>query len=363
MFEVDPSVFSSAGHALSKHVEPPMNFNRFAFAFGLLSLIGSAWAADTAAQAELRSVLQARLTQISNLYVRYRTEELYAAPAKSITLPGGGRMSPLIGAKVLEESFSLLVPNCMVDSRMSKQGIESMKSGIGAAGVEIYTLVKTASRVETLVRQPGDKDLIGMVENGDVSAPRTLVIDVALGLRREDGTKWMLPAELNNMSLELKGGDIELRDLDDHQRTHVWIYSRTPGLPLRTYRVYTPPDNMVNVEIINDDFREVDGQMLPFTIVYRIQYFEGKQRFEPTKKQLSVAEYRLNDPENRTERYRLRWPAGTHLKDARSDQPFLIEKEGILRDEDIHQMLIKRADEERAQEEAAQKRIESIHRK
>ena len=141
---------------------------------------------------------------------------------------------------------------------------------------------------------------------------------------------WITPARLSKMNVRFDAlkQPILTESVADGRILSLLPFSPPNEYALSEYNVVYPPNfpggHPVNIKA--SDFKIVDGIPLPFTIIYRaIRPRDGKEMLRWTA---SVHSYKLNDPDNKDERYQMRWPKGLDLLDVRTKgKPGLKRKE------------------------------------
>ncbi len=121
-------------------------------------------------------------------------------------------------------------------------------------------------------------------------------------------------------------GKISLRGPNHEGWPNEWLFDPELGYAPVRYRVYKRESNEVSIEYTIEDFRPVDGLMLPFRVC-------GVWGMDPNDRSRTetvvVTAYRLDDPTNTPERYHIDWPEGTRVKDTHSGITFRVKDDAL----------------------------------
>lgn len=148
-------------------------------------------------------------------------------------------------------------------------------------------------------------------------------LEVALGLRMLNESDPFKKNDIENMALtHTAEKKVRLRGVTSRGEAHEWLLDPGLGYAAVWYGVYDREDAPPWAEYRMKDFRPVEGLLLPFRV-------EGVWRMDPDNTiqadTVMVDTYRLDDPENTPERYRIRWPDGASVVDNRARVVFRAE--------------------------------------
>jgi len=114
-------------------------------------------------------------------------------------------------------------------------------------------------------------------------------------------------------------GRVTLTCKDESQARKVtlqWELRPDLGYAVSSFRVVAQAQTKPQEEIIADDFRSVEGVMLPYSLRISAS-LEGPQVVSATER-MTITEYKIRDPGNTEVRYHIQWPEGTKLFDYRN---------------------------------------------
>lgn len=309
--------------------------------FGMLLTL----AATTVAQQDesvLRDVLLGRFTKLQNLIVNYKvTTEFTPQITDEQAVTKLGEKIIMVtkkGSLVATKEFSILEKRYLYDKHL-----ESWDQKIKHPDLPKVNLTKRQLDVFNPKRTEHLRCFEKNKPRGEIRNQRNLPegdIDVALGLREFGQHELLTDVLINEMSISQPNSDqVILRDVDAKGVTHEWVFDLKLGYALTRYRRLVPPDKHVNIEYIMEDFKNIDGIFLPFKTRSR---WKGRDNKTLRTDTIEIIEYKLNDPNNTPERYRIKWPEGTRIFDKRSGIHFST-KDGRMtytNDEDIFEMAL-----------------------
>jgi hypothetical protein len=122
-----------------------------------------------------------------------------------------------------------------------------------------------------------------------------------------------------------------------------WVVDPALGYAARSYRRVISDDGGADVEIIADDFRNVNGVTLPYLLTLKRNHVaaDGNTSTWVTSKIL-VKEYKVGSPENTPDRFQMKWPEGTTVIDKRSRLVFSVRNgQRVLDDQRIYEETVK----------------------
>jgi len=115
-----------------------------------------------------------------------------------------------------------------------------------------------------------------------------------------DAPAGLAPEDVKGMALtQTEDGKVGLRGLDRNDWPNKWLFGPEFGYALVRYRACLPKSNTRFVENVMEDFKPVDGLMLPF----RIRGAMGQDPSHPRRTEtLRLKACYLNDPSNTPDR-------------------------------------------------------------
>jgi hypothetical protein len=181
-------------------------------------------------------------------------------------------------------------------------------------------------RMEALfVTKGDDRPPVGQIR--DSLTPPVSTLETGLAMRLlEQGAQRLNAESLAEMEIDIQdNGDAAVRFMRPHEVPHEFVLSKNLGYAPVVYRIRRHDDGKVGVEMKMSDFENVDGIMLPRKMdLERCTYSEDGTKQLVQIKKLTVGRYRLNDPENVPERYHIKWPEDTLVREARSGLVFKV---------------------------------------
>ncbi len=302
-----------------------MRDSTIVFLAGLLCVVGAALgAAASDSDALSHEIVLARFERLQNLIADYEVTTRYAptsAPTDPVQKRGTGFVVTNTGTRVTAKQFSVLQDRCMYranDISWDRGFEHPYLAKIGSLYQSVY--VRTSDRVETFSgNDRGPKHNQGSIRQ-TAPLPKFGGFELCLGLRMWDAPDPLTVKDVEGMALaKTEEGAISLRGLNHNDWANEWVFDPQLGYALVRYRAYLPKSNTVFTEYVMEDFRPVDGLMLPF----RVHGVWGLDPNNPRRTETFVVKaYRLNDPNNTPDRYHIDWPEGTRVYDARTGTPF-----------------------------------------
>jgi hypothetical protein len=279
-----------------------------------------------------RLAVMARAEALRSLEVECTIEEVFTptptameSVAKAAAQPGFVRFELKTGTEFSHHRLCLLDGRWRWEHRRSEEAIESdRKNRFVPSHWSVRTCVQ--GTLEWLSAGGDPSRLAGSVSAAS-GPPDIPVILIALGLREGERGGWMSADAVRAMEAGDEGdGRFILRRTDGLGRTQEWVFDRARAYALVNYREFSGSDpHPLIFDLVADDFREVQGILLPFRMVQRDIHTNGVVVATMT---VQVQEYVLNGPENTEELYHMRWPRGVRVLDRRTGNGYLIEKEG-----------------------------------
>jgi len=274
---------------------------------------------------EVLRTLQQRLEKLSSVIVEYDTKVTYPPlrpGEQAIVRPEGKNFSIVraTGWRGWKHKFMLLDGLSRYEGRILD--IEGAAQGPDWRP-------RTEFDVKTYLGDRGE--YLGLAGDGkvqratvhDLRALPGAEIEIALGLRAQGQTDRLFPEALAGMRLDLPDDErAVLSATDNTGSTHEWTFLRSQGYALKRY-VLSPPESHRTVhEAVMDDFRDADGMIMPYSMVFASRTpSPGGERVN-FKTEAKVTLYRISDPANTPEIYPIKWPKGARIWDRRkASQP------------------------------------------
>ena len=173
-------------------------------------------------------------------------------------------------------------------------------------------------------------DVFANQPNGCVEArrlpPKVCFADLALGYRDGYAGGWMTADTLGAMELSRNtDGHVILHRLDRKMRLE-WVFDPNKGYALIAHRRYDYLEpHGLGEEATASDFRLMHGVLLPFSLMHRDLYRDGK---ESNRWAATVTSYILNGPDNTPDHYHVPWHKGMTVIDRRTGDIHRIEEDG-----------------------------------
>ncbi len=284
--------------------------------------LSPAWADDGTL---IHAAMLARFERLHNLVVDYEVTTRYtpAIPPEAVVYrnPSGGLNIMNTGTRITRKQFSVLEGRYLYvanDESWDREVQHPDLPEVTPMKKDIY--VRASDRCEQF---RGD-DRGTFTYMGEISDRAPLPgfgeLELSLGLRQ-----WWAPDPLTETEIEAMSptktddGKVSLRGLNHEGKADEWLLDPDLGYAPVCYRVYGTEGNEVTIEYRMEDFRPVDGLMLPFEV-------HGTWRAGPNTvietTTVAVTAYRFNDPNNTPERYHIDWPEGTRIWDRRAGLGF-----------------------------------------
>ena len=100
---------------------------------------------------------------------------------------------------------------------------------------------------------------------------------------------------------------------------HQWVFDPAREFALLKYRLEYPKRPGSSLEFVGQDFKKVDGLMLPMKVtITNIVKIGTEDPYESRKTEISVSSYRVNNPENMPDLYKMVWPLNSIVRDNRT---------------------------------------------
>lgn len=230
-------------------------------------------------------------------------------------LPDGVRFQAHTGTRDSSCEFRRLGRLAWYESRT----VNPADASAGTREVTSYE----AARVETLITDSTGRTIGTFSRTKPLPEPS--LIDRALGIRLLYGDGWLTADQLTAADVKWPDPDHAVVTLrDDKNRLHTLTFSRKNGYALEEATVQSTANGNQVIELVNSDFREVGGIVLPYKTDFRNQFKSAAGESDATTTDLTVMEYRLADPHNTKDRYSIVWPVNASLLDERTGRDFKV---------------------------------------
>jgi hypothetical protein len=292
-----------------------------------------------------REIILARFERLHNLVADYRITTKYTPaipPEEIVRKDAEGNLHIMsTGTRVTRKQFFVLRDRCMYVTNDRSWDREFDHPDIARiAALQKSTYVRTPERAERFHgNDRGARNYMGEISNY-APLPDSGEFEVGLGLRMWGAPDPLTPTDIESMTLtRTDEGKISLRGPNHEGRPNEWLFDPQFGYAPVRYRVYKRENDEVGIEYTMEDFRPVDGLMLPFRV-------RGVWGMDPNDRSRTetvvVTAYRLDDPTNTPERYHIDWPEGTRIKDTRSGVKFRVKGDALqyIADERIAQIAL-----------------------
>jgi hypothetical protein len=318
-------------------IPSPSKFARFLWTVILLPVITSALSEGADQEVGvIREILEARLRRFENLIVEYSEWTDHSPsgvpPTSEVVVKfKTGRIVTTTGTEEMSKEFS-----CLKD--MSRFDFQ-LKSRDRKLDREVYIPENsrelrafTTERVELLLEE---KKADGSIrKEGEIRDRRPVpesVLEAGLAMRIFTSEERLNSTTLAKMKMDVQeDGNILMHMRDAENHPHEFVLSKDLGYAPVAYRMRSSNNNKVFFEIKMDEFKNVDGMMLPHKMeLERCTYAKAGVKELVQVKKIAVQKFRLNDPNNVPARYRIKWPEGTYVHDARSGMTFKVKKDAM----------------------------------
>lgn len=284
--------------------------------------------------------LIARVTKLANIDVEFQQTTTYMPPPNLVAPEQA--VSSSSGEWIARDGQ--LVSRCRYRRANSLVSYREEPQSTTMARPERY-LVETeeahsGSRVE---RRRG---MSGTILDSD-RLPLFSPIDLALGGRFKASQTWLTPDELSGFSTtNHPDGSMllcrNIKSVEGGAIVNQWTVDPARGCAIVEYeRMYwydtkgseRPSDVeswRTDIRVENDDFRVVDGLVVPFKSHVE-QYFTSDEGVVTgvTVVDLEVVSYRIGDVNQDEEEFLIKWPAGAVVKDTRTERVHQVLQGGV----------------------------------
>jgi hypothetical protein len=273
-------------------------------------------------RAQVLATLQQRLARLDSVIVCYHTHVTYPPlrpGEQGITRPEGANYQfiRVTGTRDWKKLFMRLGDRYRYEDKIT--GVEGAVQGPDWwPDTDMQIRVYTPESTESL-----GFDREGQTTRGVVDEHRGLPqpeIEFALGLRGHEQTDVLQPDFLAGMRLDVPptGDEVTLSTVDNEKCTHTWTFLLSEGFALKRYVRTSPPGSHVEYVATMGDFREVDGMIMPHSMVFTSTTVLGGADRVNYKVEATVDSYAIGSDRNTADLYAIRWPDGTRLYDRRA---------------------------------------------
>jgi hypothetical protein len=278
-------------------------------------------------EATVKLAIQARLEQLQNLRIEYRQTTTYTPPEKLLkkakTDEKGRSFLIETGTEQSRCTFSFLDGLARYTRILTEKNPVIVPSTPVAKQILVDTVYK-ADHVERFSVRENDSQPKGAVCSFKSTKLPTDSVEIGLGVRAWSGQTWHTAQSLDKMNIEkVDSNCVILRNIDDKNCTHEWIFDPQLGYALKSYRRLVPPDNHVNIQYDMENFESVNGVMLPRSIKSKVFYAEEGRLKLAEESSCEIEKYAINASDNTPDRYRIEWPDNTIVYDQYLGMSFL----------------------------------------
>ncbi len=298
----------------------------------LMSLSWTAVCFGTYSPEDLKESIRSRLASLQNIIVEYKANTTYTPPQEDVeraeklneTRKSKGTVVVILsGSDKRDTSFSFLRGKAKYVNKFVETNYAGGLTGRPKLEVQAFP----GSRAELL-----KKDALGYrgIITERIRLPDSEV-EIGLGMRGWGQNGWLVDDLLKEMSVTvLDGNTASLEYVDPKGVKHRWLVDQELGCALKHYeRILTKINNKLNHVMTMEDFKKVDGLMLPHKMTLRALNNPGEQPLILKEVAIEVIEYKLNDPQNIQERYHIKWPEGTIVHDRILETTYISDGTGL----------------------------------
>ncbi|MFQ6034478.1 MAG: hypothetical protein ACE5NM_01345 [Sedimentisphaerales bacterium] len=300
----------------------------------LMSLSWTVVCVGAVSPESVKEEIRSRLASLQNITVHYKVKTTYTPPQKDVERVrkiNDARKSAstttviLSGSDKRDTTFSFLRGKARYENKF----VETNYAGEIPERPKLEVQAFPGSRAELLTKDAylGYRGII---------TERILLpdaeVEVGLGLRGCEQNGWLADALLEEMSVTvLDEKTASLEYVDPKRVKHCWLVDQKLGCAATMYerRILTRRNNILNHVMTMEDFRKVDGLMLPHKMTLRALNKPGEEPPILAEKAIEVIEYKLNDPQNIPERYHIKWPEGTIVHDRILETTYMSDGTGL----------------------------------
>ncbi|MCY2924046.1 MAG: hypothetical protein NT031_01155 [Planctomycetota bacterium] len=308
-----------------------------AFLVGLLTAVQAVVAEDWNAAAA-REAIKARNDRLGNLIAQYEITTTYAAPKPTIRQAGQRILVTAGGVECERREFSILGKLSRYEADpIAVEGQTAPDFGRGRS-VATYS----PERSERLTLGPDGRPLTGTIDNPLTLPPADM--EAGIGLRAFGSRERMNSKAFDSLNLQLGAdGYVVMKATRGRRITDEWVADPARGYAIRSYRRVITEGGGVDFEVIAEDVRSVKGVLLPHLLTIKQNYISPQGDGSTWKvSKILVKEYKVDAPDNSSERYSLKWPEGTTVIDKRSGLVFGVRKgEKAIDDQRIYEEAVR----------------------
>jgi hypothetical protein len=269
---------------------------------------------------QVKAGIRARLAEMQSLIVGFSEEQSHLSPAylfaslKSKVTVDPNVSPPIMKVNKFDSSFSFL--NGL--ARMEFTELDTTVDPSRRDPIHEVTIVGL-DRFEAY-----DEFAKGVPGMGYIKSIKDCkfdsTFDIGLGMRDYLTYSWFDDKSFSSMAAVSKNeNETEFTKVDANNKVHRWTFDRRFGYALTKFEVYLPKIDLVNIEIVNSDFREIEGVMLPFKMKLNTNYRNGAGKIETSYiDAFEVSKYNINSSKNDKGLYEMVWPAGSSVIYSRS---------------------------------------------
>jgi len=267
----------------------------------------------------IKTAVSDRLHALQDMIVAYDVNTTYTPLASEVQIvenlnrekTGSSRkISIWVGSERGSKTVSFLGGKAKFGARFTERSFKENMRGLPTSEVQAFS-GKTA---EILYGFKDDSVFKGVIKDTKIRWPEPEV-EIGLGLRGFGQGSWADSNTVKGMSVGTgDDGSAIVGYVDRKGVKHEWSCDPKLRYAPVSYRRWAR-EGQLNHEMRMEDFEEIDGVMLPNKMNLRTINWENDTKHVVIEAKIEVIEYRLNDPENTPERYKIKWPLGTRIRD------------------------------------------------
>jgi len=299
----------------------------------VLSLIWTCVCAGGDSPERVKEAVKSRLASFQNIIVVYKVSMTYTPPQKDVERlrqmndareSTNTTVAILSGTDKRETAFSFLRGKARYENTFLERNYAGELGGFPELEIQAFP----GQATETLQKDPSGQ-YRGVITERVLLPDAT--VEVGLGLRGVGQNSWMVDSLLSEMLVTgLDGKTALLEYVGPKGVKHRWSVDRELGCASTSYeRILTKRNNKVNHVMNMEDFRKVDGLVLPYRMILLTLNTHGEEPPILEEQKIEVIEYKLNDPQNTEERYHIKWPQGAMVHDRILNTAYISDGSGL----------------------------------
>lgn len=302
---------------------------RPAFAYSVCLLIVLAASHSYCLGAEdadvVRDVLIARLGKLSNLIANYDETIRYPPllPGREpVTKFGDGFVIINTGVQEYDHKFSYLEGRSRYDAHLLSHDRGDVKIDVPVSDTVLQIRTYSKDRAEMFNRtKTRDSEITAGEIRNELALPKDPYLETALGMRIVGSGERLAAESISEMEVTFSDEvHVKLSPINEDRVRSELVLSPKLGYAPVSFTIHSAVHGRIILQMDMSEFKNVNGLMLPHKIdAQRYAYYKGKEKLKAIAKTITVREYRIDDPENTPDKYRIKWPDGTYIRDRRSE--------------------------------------------